>query len=123
MLRELLLKEYEKGNYVIAAGDFNQIFSNVDSDAYPVYDGMWQPGVIDVSGFPEDWQFFMDKAVPSCRSLDKPYAGADPDTFQYYIIDGYILSPNVTAEGIGTEDLQFRSSDHNPVVLEVSLKE
>ena len=30
MLAELLKKEQEAGNYVIAGGDFNQAFSNVD---------------------------------------------------------------------------------------------
>lgn len=34
MLSDLLQKEVEKGNYVIAAGDFNQSFSNVDTGAY-----------------------------------------------------------------------------------------
>ncbi len=39
-LQTLLRDEYGKGNYVIAGGDFNQLFSNTDSP-YPVYEGMW----------------------------------------------------------------------------------
>lgn len=122
MLRDLLQEELEKGNYVIAGGDFNQIFSNVDSSAYPVYDGKWQPGVIETSDFADGWQFVMDSQVPSCRSLDQPYAGADKSTFQFYIIDGFLVSPNLTIESVATADLEFQSSDHNPVVMTVTLQ-
>lgn len=121
MLRDLLQEELEKGNYVIAGGDFNQIFSNVDSSAFPVYEGKWQPGVIEVGDFADGWQFLMDSAVPSCRSLDQPYAGADPSTFQFYIIDGFLVSPNLTVESVAASDLSFVSSDHNPVVMRVTL--
>ena len=33
---ELLQREYEKGNYVIAGGDFNQTFDTVPEDLYPL---------------------------------------------------------------------------------------
>ena len=116
MLREILNKEAEAGNYVIAGGDFNQTFSNVDLSAYPTYEGMWTPGVIDVSDF-EGWQLYMDDSVASCRSLDKPFEGADKDSFQYYFIDGFIVSDNITVESVETVDLDFTASDHNPVVM------
>ena len=122
-LREVLQAEYEKGNYVIAGGDFNQVFSGVDPDIYPVREGYWQPGVIQEGDFSDDWQFVMDPSMPTCRSLDRPYAGADPDTFQYYMIDGYILSSNVKLIGVETQNLGFVSSDHNPVLMQVVLEE
>ena len=65
----------------------------------------------------------MDPRVPTCRSLDRPYAGADPDDFQYYVIDGFIVSGNVSVERLETLDQGFVSSDHNPVLLQVTLKE
>lgn len=122
MLREILNAELEKGNYVIAGGDFNQTFSNVDLSDYPVYDGMWEPGSIDVSDF-EDWQLLMDDSSPSCRSLDKAYTDADKDTFQYYIIDGFIVSSNLTVESMETLDYDFVSSDHNPIYMTISFGE
>ena len=121
MLREVLQKEVDAGNYVIAAGDFNQIFSNVDSE-FPIKDGMWEPGVIDVSDFGDDFQLLMDADTPSCRSLDQPYVDADKEDFQYYIIDGYIISNNLEVQSIETQDLGFTDSDHNPVVLKATLK-
>jgi len=122
MLKELLETESAAGNYVIAAGDFNQIFSNVDNP-YPVYDGMWEAGEIDVTEFDDSLEFYMDTTFPSCRSLDKAYEGADADSFQYYIIDGFIVSDNVSVTSISTQNLEFANSDHNPVVLHATLSQ
>ena len=122
MLEKLLTEERAAGNYVIAGGDFNQIFSTEDKDAYPAQEGKWQPGEIDVSQLGEGWQFLMDETVPSCRSLDQPYAGADIDGFQFYLIDGFIASDNIQVEELKTMDLDFANSDHNPVVLTFTLK-
>ena len=120
-LLELLRDEYGKGNYVIAGGDFNQLFSNVDSP-YPVYGGMWQPGIIDADTFMGGFSLLMDPAVPTCRSLDRAYAGEKPDGFQFYMIDGFIVSGNVYVDGIETLDQGFASSDHNPVRLRFALE-
>ncbi len=130
LLKEILLEEVAKGNYVIAGGDFNQSFSDVDTSMYPVLEGMWEAGEVDVTEFddpstpPKDLLFYTDETVPSCRSLDRPLAGApstDPDDFQYYIIDGFIVSHNIEVEKVYTEDLGFISSDHNPVVMDFKI--
>ena len=121
-LKELLDGEYARGNYVIAGGDFNQTFSNVDSDAYPVQKDKWKPGAIEKKSFGKSWQFKMDADTPTCRSLDQPYVDADKENFQYYMIDGFIVSKNIKVNSIRTEDLGFVNSDHNPVVMEFILK-
>ena len=122
MLAEVLEKEAAQGHYVIAGGDFNQIFSTADDSKYPAQEGKWAAGKIDVSQINGDWQFLMDESLPSCRSLDQPYAGADKSGFQYYLIDGFIVSGNLQVNFLGTRDLDFVVSDHNPVVLQVTLK-
>ena len=122
MLREILEEEAANGNYVIAGGDFNQSFSNTDISDYPLREGVWAPGHIDTSEFTDGWQCLMDASVPTCRSLDKPYAGADKDTFQYYVIDGFIVSSNIEVKSVQTQDLGFVNSDHNPVLMECVLK-
>ena len=124
MLAGLLQAEAEKGNYVIAGGDFNQIFSSADVDAYPNLGGEWTPGLIDVDAIEGDWQFLMDASHPSCRSLRTPLEGADPDpsSFQYYLIDGFIVSGNLQVDSLATQDLGFVNSDHNPVRLQVTLR-
>ena len=122
MLREILKEEAASGNYVIAGGDFNQTFSNTDISAYPLQEGVWAPGRIDTSEFSEGWQCLMDPDVPTCRSLDRPYAGADKDAFQYYVIDGFIVSSNIEVQSVETRDLGFVNADHNPVLMECVLK-
>ncbi len=120
MLLSILKREAELGNYVIAGGDFNQTFSNVDTSKFPVQEGMWTPGIINRDDF-SDFVMLMDGDTPSCRSLDRAYAGSDPDTFQYYCIDGFILSGNVRADSYGVQDQGFVSTDHNPVILRATL--
>ena len=121
MLMDFLRKEAEAGNYVIAGGDLNQTFSNCK--AFPILESMWAPGLIDVESYADHWQFLMDETVPSCRSLDQPYTGAaDPESFQFYLIDGFIVSDNVEVKTCQTQDLNFVYSDHNPVLLEAVCK-
>ena len=122
MLQSILQKESEAGNYVIAGGDFNQTFSNTDISAFPVFAGKWHAGSIAIQDFGSAWQMRMDSAQPSCRSLDQPYAGSDKKNFQYYVIDGFIVSANIQINSCRTQNLQFQNSDHNPVVMEVTLK-
>ena len=122
MLKKLMDIEAADGNYVVVMGDFNQQLSNVDTSAYKIYDGMWTPGVIDVAYFGTDYSLLMDADVPTCRSLDKPYAGADKSTFQYYVIDGAMVTNNIEVKKFKTISMDFVNSDHNPVQMEIVLR-
>ena len=121
MLLQILEEAAANGSYVIAGGDFNQIFSNADIDAFPAQEGKWQAGQIDAAEFGPGWQLMMDASVPSCRSLDQPYLDADHGNFQYYLIDGFIFSSNVQVEQLRTVDCGFVCTDHNPVCARVTL--
>ena len=120
-LVSFMKEEYARGNYVIAGGDFNQCFSNTDRSAYPVFTGMWQPGEIDAGDFGGDFSLLMDPSVPTCRSLDRPLTGADPEGFQFYMIDGFVVSANVRADSVETLDRGFVCTDHNPVRMTFTL--
>jgi hypothetical protein len=121
VLAEFLKAEYEKGNYCVAGGDFNQVFPAF-KDVFPIQQNeFFTPGIVDDSLFGEGWILAADPSSPSCRSLDKPYSGSR-ENFQFYIIDGFILSPNVELISVQTQDLDFKNSDHNPVKLTFSLK-
>ena len=117
MLRDFIEAEYEKGNYVIAGGDFNQSFTNEDLTKYPTYGNNWKSPLIDQSTFTNS-TFYNDNSVPSCRLLNMPYKGADPLTFQYYMLDGFICSNNLTVT-VETLQRNFKNTDHNPVLLNV----
>ena len=122
MLADLMQTEFEKGNYVIAGGDFNQTFSNTDTSMYPLQRGdLWACGVLDESSFGDGFLFLMDNSAPTCRSLDRPYDSEDTG-FQFYLVDGFIVSNNVEVESHKTLDKGFVNSDHNPVFMTFSLK-
>ena len=121
MLVSLFAEEAAKGNYVIAGGDFNQTMDMVDLSLYPQQrDDLWKPGVINTDAF-ENIQCLMDDRVPSCRSLDRAYDRGDPG-FQYYVIDGYLVSENLSVQTFETMDLGFVNSDHNPVRLRITVE-
>lgn len=122
ILKNVLETEAEAGNYVIAGGDFNQQFSGTDTSAYPVIsEDYWEPGVINEDEFSDLLSFESDNSLPSCRSLDEPYADADKDNFQYYLLDGFIISSNLQVNSVETRNEEFHATDHNPVLLSVSL--
>ena len=122
MLAEIMQAEYEKGNYVIAGGDYNQSFSGTDTSMYPVESEEYlQCGILDESVFSTNFSFYMDNTLPSCRSLDRAYDKTD-ENFQYYLIDGFIVSDNVEVKNMETMDYGFQYSDHNPVKMSVRLK-
>ncbi|MBQ7614213.1 MAG: endonuclease, partial [Butyrivibrio sp.] len=75
--------------------------------------------------FGSELDFYSDNTVPTCRSLDRVLIDAadkDPQHFQYYMLDGYIVSSNVEVKEVKTLDLGFKNSDHNPVVMRFELK-
>ena len=121
MLMDTMQVELDKGNYVIAGGDFNQTFSTTNYEKYPKMND-WVCPVIEASNY-QDFTFKMDDSVPTCRSLYKTYADADKDVtkFQHYMIDGYIISNNITIDSLETLDLGFKNTDHNPVQMKVTL--
>ena len=123
---DFIRAEYEAGNYVIAGGDFNQTFPGTRA-LYPLYDGLWAPGSIDRDLLPAGWQFAVDEKKPSCRLNNAPYTPALTDesirkTWPYYVIDGFIISPNISVVSVETLDESFRYADHNPVKLRVIMK-
>lgn len=121
VIMDVLKTEYEKGNYVLAGGDFNQSFPGTEN-AFPYYDSeeIWHPGKLESSMLPEGFTFVCDPSVPSCRSLDKPFSGIDGH--QVYCIDGFILSPNLELDSIKTLENSFKYTDHNPVFMRVLLR-
>ena len=122
-LRELLEQEYQKGNYVVAGGDWNQIFPKSEKSWPNTHKELWTPGYLDESELAEGWRYVWDASVPSCRLLNQPYDPADAADTQYYVIDGFLVSPNLEVEAVQTLDEGFACSDHNPVLLTLSMGE
>ncbi|MEA5002575.1 MAG: endonuclease [Christensenella sp.] len=119
VLADIMRSEYEKGNYVVAGGDFNQTFPGVKQ--YPAVDEEnWKPGVIGEDVLPEGFHFAFDDSLPTCRLLSAPYMGSY-ETSQMFVIDGFIVSPNVQVNEVQTVRTDFAYSDHQPVHMRLTL--
>ncbi len=111
-LKDHLIGEYEKGNYVVVGGDWNQTPAGFEPQfAYDVFDSdnlTYIPG-----GYPAgDWKWAFDPTIPSNRRVITPYKrGTTPTT----VIDCFLVSPNITVEDVHGLDLGFEYSDHQPV--------
>jgi endonuclease/exonuclease/phosphatase family metal-dependent hydrolase len=135
-LRTLVESEYAEGNYVIVGGDFNQTFpgavetSATDTEgADYLYDlkdpNLWEAFEMDADWVTENgWKFGIDLDLdhPTCRLLNQPYDALNRANNQYYLIDGFIVSPNINIVSVEIVEQDFLYSDHNPVVMEVTLQ-
>lgn len=121
LLNKVLKQEFDKGNYVIAGGDFNQVFEGSQTFPNTGQEG-WKPGHIKKSDIPSHFTFSYDDTYPSVRVLNHAFTG-DYDTSQVYVIDGFIVSDNITIKQTKSFDYQFRYTDHHPVQITIQLQE
>ena len=124
MLFEDMKKEYDKGNYVICGGDFNHDFL-VNSREYfnPGTDKIYSwcnpfPDEIIPEGFRKCTDY-AEGMVSSTRYTNIPYSA---DSFTV-ILDGFMVSDNVTCEYVQNIDTAYQYTDHNPVVMRFKLNE
>lgn len=122
MLFDFMQKEYDLGNYVIAGGNFNQAFPEDDFFAYPIRQNHhFEPEHLRREMLEGEWSFVSDTSAPTMRLMEAPY---DQMRWwsQYYVLDGYVASPNVEIESVETLDYEFEYSYHNPVRMTVTLE-
>ena len=112
--------EYEKGNYVILGGDWNQRPPYCKPDQFmQAEEGREVESNIPDDLFPEGWTFGFDISFPTNRKTKDPYISGQTYTT---LIDFYVVSPNVMVRKVQTYDLGFAFSDHQPVEMSVVLK-
>lgn len=119
VLFELAKSYYEQGHYVLAGGDWNQIFPGGERFRQQE-ESYWKPGHLALEDLPAKWSYLSDDSLPTCRSLHQAYSGKD---HQFYLIDGFLASPNLELKSIKTLDTKFTYSDHQPVLLRMDFKE
>lgn len=128
MLNAVLAEERAKGNYVIAGGDFNHclIADHFDSkeEALQYFKSEqktpdWvKNSVLTQAEITDGFQIAASLNAATCRGADIPYeAGVNYTT----VIDGFLVSDNVTIVSEQTVDTQYAYSDHNPVLLRFTL--
>ena len=119
-LRNILLEEYKKGNYVIVGGDWNQTPPGFNNNTFLKKGGQEASEQIAVAFdyMPEGWIWAYDASVPTNRKLSEPYSYVRTFTT---VIDFYLLSPNIKLKKVEGIDLKFKASDHQPVYMEIEL--
>ncbi len=124
MLFDDMKKEYDKGNFVIAGGDFNHDFpvssKNVFNDMSKYEERTWAanfPDEMIPEGFRKVTEYQSGMTVPSCRDCDIPYS----DESFTVILDGFMVSDNISVSYVDILDTGFLYSDHNPVVMKFKL--
>lgn len=122
MIRTIALDLHNQGHYVVAGGDWNSTFPGVTRDLFAPWTSaekhlQWiQPVPDDL--FPQGWRWAWDRRNPTVRTNERPYRRGENFTT---IIDGFLLSPNVDLVSVQTVETGFCHTDHQPVVVEVSL--
>jgi exonuclease III len=117
-LKEFILDEYGKGNYIIAGGDWNQAPPDFKPEFIDRKINTSQM-VLERDYLPAEWTWAYDNNTPTNRTVVAPY---NPDVTATTVIDFFLLSPNVESISVKCIDLKFENSDHNPVIIRAKLK-
>lgn len=117
-LSAYLLSEYEKGNYVIVGGDWNQTPFGLEPEL-PSHIFDTKDLIYIEENYPgPGWQWAYDPDMPTNRRVAFPY---DQSSSPTTIIDCYLLSPNIELNHVETIDIGFKLSDHQPVKMQIRL--
>ncbi|MFC2112284.1 endonuclease/exonuclease/phosphatase family protein [Bacteroidota bacterium] len=118
-LHGFLTGEYDKGNYIIVGGDWNQtpyaFEPQFEMDKFDTS----QLSYIEKDYLTGEWTWLYDPMIPTNRRVDIPYVSGVTRTT---VIDYYLLSPNLEAIAVKGVNLKFINSDHQPVLASFKLK-
>lgn len=121
-LKGFIIKEYNRGDYVIVGGDWNNMMPGISINHFKFTTPMKYLDIyisIPKNWAPMGWKWAFDPNMPSLRSDEKSYVKGENFTT---IIDGFLVSPNIDIVSVETFDLGFKNSDHNPVKIVAKLK-
>jgi len=122
-LKEWILNLYEEGHYVVVGGDWNSLFPGIELHHFAPSttppDLLAWIQKIPEKWSPPGWQWVYDAGTSTNRTLEKPFVrGENLES----IIDGFLVSPNVSVEEVQGFDLMFKNSDHNPVAVTLKIQ-
>ena len=119
-LRNYLIEEYHKGNYIVVGGDWNHVIPGTEDNEFKSEQEWpeWLNKIPD-NFKPEGFKWAADKTVASNRTLNIPYKKGKN---YLSVIDGFLVSPNIDIIEIKGDDCEFKYSDHNPVIMKFKLK-
>lgn len=112
--------DYQKGNYVVCGGDFNQ---NLKADRQKEA----AQGTIGFprKNLPEGFRLAIDEAKPenighnTCRDAGEPY---DKESSSTVTLDGFIVSDNIEINYYYHMNWEYEFSNHDPVIMQFKME-
>lgn len=125
MLFKDIQSEYNKGNYCVCGGDFNHDFTGTSTQVLngggDVDFGWAQPFpealLANYPNISRALNYTSGEIKATCRNCDVPYG---PECFTI-VVDGFLVTDNVTVTYLENAQTDFVYSDHNPVVMKFQL--
>ncbi len=118
MLFNDMVNEYEAGNYVVCGGDFNHdLLLGENEEGYSTWACAFPRSAVPehfamaMDLFGEDFKKNLDM---TCRDCNEPYAKGHTNEF---VVDGFIVSDNVTVLEYENLNTGYIYSDHEPVYM------
>ncbi len=120
-LRDFVLEEYEKGNYILVGGDWNQNPPGFEDKQFNKNSGYenFVLKTINEDFLPSGWKWIYDPATTTNRSNSAPY---NKESTTSTILDFFLVSPNIQSVSSRSIDLDFQNSDHQPVLSSIKLQ-
>jgi hypothetical protein len=119
-LKQFLLSEYQKGNYVIVGGDWNQCPPGFQWNKFGTPNDDSDTKIsVDKDFMPAGWTWAYDDKIASNRNLRTAFEKGKTFTT---VIDYFLLSPNVEMLEVHGQSMDFAYSDHQPVFLKCRIK-
>jgi endonuclease/exonuclease/phosphatase family metal-dependent hydrolase len=115
---DFLQAEERRGAHVVLGGDWNLLLVETRFPHTTAQRHLYWLHPLPPTFPPPGWRLAADQRVASVRTLERPYA---PGGNYTAVIDGFLVSPNVTVREVRTVDLGFRFSDHQPVAVRLRL--
>ncbi|HNW81745.1 MAG TPA: endonuclease/exonuclease/phosphatase family protein [bacterium] len=121
-VKKFILDEFSKGNSVITGGDWNHMLPGVKKGTFGKYmtDEQYIKWAAELpeNWTPDGWNWAFNKEVPTVRNNEAAYVKGQNFVT---VIDGFLVSPDVTVESVTTIETGFEYSDHQPVVMRIKL--
>jgi len=118
-LKSRIAQQNHMGEGFIIGGDWNQCPMQYKPTKDEIENRYFAPEIFDTVGIGSIAQIRCDTLRRSMRYNDKPY---DPQSSTKSVLDFFLLSKDgVQVHDMHIIDLDFHSSDHNPVVMELDL--
>ena len=113
-LKKFIVNEYNKGNYIVVGGDWNQLPPKLSVNKFKkLQTNNVILNSVNKNFLPKSWKYIFDKNTATNRSLETKYL---PQKTYTTIIDFFVISPNIKNISVKTINLKFKNSDHQPII-------